>query len=150
MAISNIHNQSDSLYYVIYKQSLHPKYSLRELAKLFSIFIYNTPRACIFVQVTIYRRFRIGREGHLDPMRSLRYIVTCTIIRAQISCEKVIQPIVCYPGGRYFVVSIIIAHLDQSQRTRLSCVCHQVAVSVCGNETCIQGVARKWSKGGGG
>ena len=40
-------------------------------------------RARIFVQVTIYRRLLIGRDRHLDQSRSLRYIVTCTRIRAQ-------------------------------------------------------------------
>ena len=34
------------------------------------------------VQVTIYRRIRIGRDGH-RPTRSLRNIVTCTRVRAQ-------------------------------------------------------------------
>ena len=47
-------------------------------------------RARILVQVTIYRRLRIGRDGHLDkseatpsrPIQCLRYVVTCTKIRA--------------------------------------------------------------------
>ena len=36
----------------------------------------------ILVQVTIYHRLLNERDGHLDH-RSLRYIVTCTRIRAQ-------------------------------------------------------------------
>ena len=36
----------------------------------------------ILVQVTIYRRLRIGRDGSSRTIRSLRYLVTCTRTRA--------------------------------------------------------------------
>ena len=40
---------------------------------------------CISLRPGTYRRLRIGRDGY-QPIRILRYIViTCTIIRAQVS-----------------------------------------------------------------
>ena len=50
------------------------------------------PQCCILVQVTRYCRLRSGQDGHLDhwsrwpsrPIRSLRYILSCTRIRPRV------------------------------------------------------------------
>ena len=64
-------------------------------------------RARILVQVTIYRRLLIGRDGLSRPIKSLRYIVTCTRIRAQANWLRANK----YDAG--FVKCSISIHFEQ-------------------------------------
>ena len=62
-------------------------FTLKGVTKGVTAYLRSCPR--ILVQVTIYRRLLIGRDGHLPrPIRSLRYIVTFARIRAQVYAMK--------------------------------------------------------------